>query len=115
MEHKKNLSPNSNKRLKKNPLRILDSKDKEDQKITADAPLISNSLNDKSKRYFEEVRTGLEKLNINYVINERLVRGLDYYNDFTFEIFPNNDRGSQDALGGGGEYNKLSELIGNKQ
>ena len=56
-----------------------------DQKIRADAPLISNSLNDKSKRFFEEIRNGLEKLNISYVINERLVRGLDYYIHTAFE------------------------------
>ena len=110
-DHEKNLSSNSIKRLKKNPLRILDSKDKEDQKITADAPFISNSLNDKSKRFFEEVRTGLEKLNINYVINERLVRGLDYYNHTAFE-FVSQSLGAQGALLAGGRYDGLIKQMG---
>ena len=109
--HKKNLSPNSIKRLEKNPLRILDSKDKEDQKITADAPLISNSLNDKSKKFFEEIRTGLEKLNISYVINERLVRGLDYYNHTAFE-FVSQSLGAQGALLAGGRYDGLIKQMG---
>ena len=89
----------------------MDSKDKEDQKITADAPLISNSLNDKSKKFFEEIRTGLEKLNISYVINERLVRGLDYYNHTAFE-FVSQSLGAQGALLAGGRYDGLIKQMG---
>ena len=109
--HEKNLSPTSIQRLKKNPLRILDSKDKEDQKVIADAPFISNSLNEKSKKFFEEVRNGLEKLNINYVINERLVRGLDYYNHTAFE-FLSESLGAQGALLAGGRYDGLIKQMG---
>ena len=89
----------------------MDSKDKEDQKITADAPLISNSLNDKSKKFFEEIRNGLEKLNISYVINERLVRGLDYYNHTAFE-FVSQSLGAQGALLAGGRYDGLIKQMG---
>ena len=92
----------------------MDSKDKEDQKITADAPLISNSLNDKSKKFFEEIRTGLEKLNISYVINERLVRGLDYYNHTAFE-FVSQSLGAQGALLAGGRYDGLIKQMGGPQ
>ncbi len=109
--HEKTLSPTSIQRLKKNPLRILDSKDKEDQKVVADAPFISNSLNDKSKKFFEEVRNGLEKLNINYVINERLVRGLDYYNHTAFE-FLSGSLGAQGTLLAGGRYDGLIKQMG---
>ena len=110
-----NLSKDSIKRINTNPMRILDSKDKNDLKIISDAPKINDYISDSSKKNYNELMKLLDGAKINYAQNSNLVRGLDYYNDFTFEIFPNNDRGSQDALGGGGEYNKLSELIGNKQ
>ena len=108
-----NLSKDSIKRISTNPMRILDSKDKNDKEIISNAPKINDYISDTSKKNYEELIQMLDDSKINYVENKNLVRGLDYYNDFTFEIFPNDDRGSQDALGGGGEYNKLSELIGN--
>ena len=67
-----------------------------------------------SNKEYEELLNMLSETKISFKENENLVRGLDYYNDFTFEIVPNNSQGSQDALGGGGQYDKLSNLLGSK-
>ncbi len=111
--HIKELSEDSKKRLEKNPLRILDSKDKNDKQITESAPKIIDNLSDESKARFQKVLGGLTQLGINYEVDFRLVRGLDYYTDTTFE-FVSNDLGAQDAIGGGGRYDGLIEMLGGK-
>ncbi len=105
------LSADSQTRLVKNPLRILDSKDANDQKILAGAPLLKDCLNEKSKQFFGEVLEGLSTLSIPYVLNDRLVRGLDYYTHTVFE-FTTSLLGAQSAVLAGGRYDGLIELMG---
>ncbi len=107
------LSPESRSRLQINPLRILDSKDEQDIKLLESAPLIIDSLDVESKLHFEQVLNGLRELGINYEINNKLVRGLDYYSHTVFE-FRSNYLGSQDSFGGGGRYDGLFEQLGGK-
>jgi len=107
------LSEESKKRLLKNPLRVLDSKEPEDQAILEDAPQILDWLSDESKSFFMKVLEYLDEMGIPYVLNSRLVRGLDYYTDTVFEFYvPENTEASQSALGGGGRYNLLVEQLG---
>ena len=113
-KHKDELSDDSKLRLDKNPLRILDSKDENDIEIIKDGPKLSKYRSKESNKKYEELLNMLSETKIPFKENENLVRGLDYYNDFTFEIVPNNSQGSQDALGGGGQYDKLSNLLGFK-
>jgi histidyl-tRNA synthetase len=112
-QHKSDLSDDSKHRLERNPLRILDSKDKKDNEIVNNAPKILDHLETESKIRFEKVINGLEKLGVDFEVDFRLVRGLDYYTDTTFE-FVSHNLGSQDALGGGGRYDGLVETIGGK-
>jgi len=114
-DHKDNLSKDSLKRLETNPLRILDSKNKNDTEILVNAPKLSEYRSDKSKDNYEKIINMISDAKISYNENPLLVRGLDYYNDFTFEIVPNESTGSQDALGGGGQYDRLSSLLGGKE
>ncbi len=107
------LSNLSKERLKKNPLRILDSKEKNDIKIVKGAPNIIDFLDDESKRMFEDLINGLEKLSINYNINKYLVRGLDYYNHTAFE-YVTEEKKSQNTVLAGGRYNQLFASIGGK-
>lgn len=107
------LSSESRSRLQINPLRILDSKDEQDIKLLESAPLIIDSLDFESKLHFEQVLNGLRELGINYEINNKLVRGLDYYSHTVFE-FRSNYLGSQDSFGGGGRYDGLFEQLGGK-
>ena len=113
--HKDKLSEDSLKRLEKNPTRILDSKDSKDLEILVDAPKLSEYRSDTSSDSYEKIISMLSDAKISYKENPLLVRGLDYYNDFTFEIVPNDSNGSQDALGGGGQYDKLSTLLEGKE
>ncbi len=113
-KHKDELSDDSKFRLDKNPLRILDSKDENDIEVIKDGPKLSKYRSKESNKEYEELLNMLSETKISFKENENLVRGLDYYNDFTFEIVPNNSQGSQDALGGGGQYDKLSNLLGFK-
>lgn len=108
------LSEDSKRRFETNPLRILDSKDKNDIRITETAPKILDYLTNASRQRFNEVIERLKSQNINYEIDFRLVRGFDYYTDTTFE-FISQDLGAQNAIGGGGRYDGLIELIGGKQ
>ncbi len=110
-KYKSDLSEDSQKRLQSNPLRILDSKDDNDQKIIVGAPEFEDSLSPESKTFFKEVIEGLETLQIPYNINSRLVRGLDYYNHTVFE-FVTSHLGSQNAVLSGGRYNGLIEMMG---
>lgn len=110
LSYKTSLSEDSIKRLDKNPMRILDSKDEGDKKISQGAPLISNYYTDSSKKYFDEVLKYLDLLNVKYVINPRLVRGLDYYCHTAFEYVPKS--GSQSSILGGGRYDGLAKIMG---
>ncbi|MEX2601248.1 MAG: histidine--tRNA ligase [Balneolaceae bacterium] len=105
------LSELSRGRLEKNPMRILDSKEEEDQLLIDDAPEISDYLNEQSTRHFEKVKEYLTDLGIPFTVDSRLVRGLDYYTRTAFEL-TSPDLGSQDALAGGGRYDLLVEEIG---
>lgn len=105
------LSSDSQVRFEKNPLRILDSKDLNDQAILQEAPKLEDCLSPESKEHFSKVLHYLKALNIDYHINSKLVRGLDYYNQTVFEI-TSGDLGSQNALGGGGRYDGLLKTLG---
>ena len=105
------LSEDSRKRLERNPLRILDSKDKGDQRLVADAPSFSDYLNQESQDFFGKVQAGLDLLGIAYELSPRLVRGLDYYSHTTFE-FKTKDLGAQDTVMAGGRYDGLVEIMG---
>ena len=105
------LSKDSLNRLTNNPLRILDSKNIEDQKIIKNAPSIFEYLNKESKIRFENVCKGLDHLNIKYQIDKNLVRGLDYYCHTAFE-FTTNELGSQGTVLAGGRYDGLSKILG---
>lgn len=110
-KYENDLSEDSKRRLQKNPMRILDSKDEGDKKIVASAPAISASYNDDSKTYFENLQNLLQIMGVDYKINEKLVRGLDYYCHTAFEFVATN-LGSNIAVGGGGRYDGLSKLMG---
>ena len=105
------LSNDSLRRLAINPLRILDSKNEEDQKIIQNAPSIFEYLNTHSKTRFEDICNGLDHLNIKYQIDKNLVRGLDYYCHTAFE-FTTNELGSQGTVLAGGRYDGLSTMLG---
>lgn len=105
------LSVDSQRRFSTNPLRILDSKDPQDQSLIKNAPNILDFLDEESARHFSAVKRLLNKLNIPYCINSRLVRGLDYYNKTVFEI-TSGDLGAQNSVGGGGRYDGLMKTLG---
>jgi len=105
------LSEDSRRRLERNPLRILDSKDAGDQRIASEAPDFSDYLNEESHAFFARVRDGLDRLGIAYRLNPRLVRGLDYYTHTAFE-FVTTALGAQGTVIGGGRYDGLVELMG---
>lgn len=109
--YKDELDPDSQERLTRNPLRILDSKDKRTQEIVALAPSILDYLGTDSKGHFEQVQQLLSALGIRYQINPSLVRGLDYYTHTAFEII-SDDLGSQATVCGGGRYDGLVEELG---
>ena len=108
--YKNELSDDSKKRLENGALRILDSKDKSDIKIIENAPNLANYYSDEDKKYFDDIIKMLEKINIKYAINKRLVRGLDYYTGIVFEFVANNEL----TVLGGGRYDNLVEQIGGK-
>lgn len=105
------LSPESQKRLLVNPLRILDSKDPQDQNLLKEAPLVSDSYNETSKEFFNKIQEGLNNLGIDFKLNPKLVRGLDYYNHVVFE-FKSSNLGAQDAILSGGRYDGLIQSMG---
>lgn len=109
--HKEKLSQDSQDRLGRNPLRILDSKDEGDRALVANAPRFEDYLNDKSRDFFQQVCSGLDQLKIPYQINRRLVRGLDYYNHTAFE-FVTNELGAQGTVLAGGRYDGLMKQMG---
>jgi len=105
------------RRLNKNPLRLLDCKAEECQEVKADAPQIIDWLDEKSKNHFMQVLEFLDEANVPYQLNPLLVRGLDYYNRTVFEVYTiiDDEERSQSALGGGGRYDGLIELLGGRE
>ncbi|NGX49106.1 MAG: Histidine--tRNA ligase [Candidatus Anoxychlamydiales bacterium] len=106
-----NLSEDSKARFDKNPMRILDSKDERDKKILKDVPSILDFLSDGAKKHFENLLNLLDKLDIKYEVDSKLVRGLDYYDNTVFEVV-SDKLGAQNSLGGGGRYNSLLKSLG---
>ena len=109
--YKEELDQDSQNRLTRNPLRILDSKNPRTQEIAADAPSILDYLGETSRRHFEKVQQMLTDLGIKYQLNPRLVRGLDYYTYTAFEII-SDDLGAQATVCGGGRYDGLVKELG---
>lgn len=105
------LDADSRDRLARNPMRILDSKDKRTQEITENAPSILDYLAERSQSHFDQVQALLTDLDISYTINPRLVRGLDYYTHTAFEII-SDDLGAQATVCGGGRYDGLVQELG---
>jgi histidyl-tRNA synthetase len=108
------LSPDSQRRLETNPLRILDSKAEQDQAFIDALPSIHDYLDEDSKTHFARVRQYLDDRGIAYMVNPRMVRGLDYYTRTTFEIVHRGALGSQNSVLGGGRYDGLAETLGAK-
>ncbi len=105
------LSDISQKRFENNPLRILDSKEEEDQPFIESAPVITDYLNEESVAHYSKVKQYLKDLGISFEEDPYLVRGMDYYTQTAFELI-SPDLGAQDALAGGGRYDLLVEEIG---
>jgi histidyl-tRNA synthetase len=111
--HREALSPESQLRLERNPLRILDSKDPRDQAFKAGAPSLVDALTPEDRAHFERVQGFLTALGTPFVVDASLVRGLDYYSRTVFEIVDTSGSlGAQDALGGGGRYDQLFTDLG---
>ena len=110
-QHETRLSADGRTRLELNPLRILDSKDEGDRAVIADAPEIGAHLTPEAQEFFDHVRRGLDDLGIAYVVNPRLVRGLDYYCHSAFE-FITDELGAQGTVLAGGRYDGLVETMG---
>ncbi len=113
-DHRESLSEDSLDRLERNPLRILDSKNPKDREVVAGAPEFRDSLDAESSDFFATVLSGLDALDIGYVRNSRLVRGLDYYCHTAFE-FTTEALGAQGAVLAGGRYDGLVGLMGGPQ
>ena len=112
-QYKDQLDADSQRRLDSNPLRILDSKIESTQNILNDAPILSDYLDSESKQEFEQLLGYLDTLGIDYSINTKLVRGLDYYNKTVFEwVYPS--LGAQATICAGGRYDSLVEQLGGK-
>jgi histidyl-tRNA synthetase len=111
-DHAADLSEQSRQTLATNPLRVLDSKRPEDAPVIAAAPLVVDFLSEASAAHFDRVRSGLDAVGIPYVLDARLVRGLDYYTRTTFEFAAHALDSAQDAIGGGGRYDGLVEQLG---
>ena len=109
--HYNELSEDSKNRLERNPLRVLDSKEECDKEVVAGAPLYQDSLNPASKDFFAAVLKGLDLLGIKYRVNNRLVRGLDYYSHTVFELVTDK-LGAQGTVLAGGRYDGLVEQMG---
>jgi histidyl-tRNA synthetase len=110
-QHRDQLDPDSQDRLERNPLRILDSKNAATQALLANAPTLADALAPESRERFERVKAGLSSLEIPFSLNPRLVRGLDYYSHTAFEI-TSSQLGAQATVCGGGRYDGLVEQLG---
>lgn len=109
--HFDQLTPESKKRFETNILRIFDSKEEQDQKIMENAPLLIDNLDNESLEHFGKVKQALQSSGIQFEVDPRLVRGLDYYSHTTFEIV-SGSVGAQSSLCGGGRYNLLVKELG---
>ena len=110
-DNKDRLDEDSSRRLKTNPLRILDSKNKDLEALISEAPKMIDHLDKESNEHFEALKNYLEHLDISYTVNPKLVRGLDYYNQTVFE-WVSDELGSQGTICGGGRYDGLVEKMG---
>lgn len=113
-EKENELCEDCKKRLYTNPLRILDCKKESCIRVTESSPKILDYIKGDSKKHFEEVLKKLDELKINYELNHRLVRGLDYYNRTVFEVI-SKDLGAQNSVLGGGRYDYLSSFLGGEK
>lgn len=116
--NKKKLSETDQKRLTRNPLRLLDSKEPGMEELKNEAPQIIDYLDDESKQHFMKVLEYLDEAEVQYTLNPHLVRGLDYYTKTAFEVVltnPSAEEGAQSALGGGGRYDGLIPLFGGRE
>ncbi|MFH1509375.1 MAG: histidine--tRNA ligase [bacterium] len=110
------LSNDDKKRLKKNPLRLLDSKDEKTKRIAENAPQTVDYLCETCNNHLKTVLEYLDELEIPYVLNTKLVRGLDYYTKTVFEIIPQDDKDlAQSSLAGGGRYDNLAIMLGGRE
>ena len=105
------LDEETRRRAEINPLRVLDDKRPEIREMTADAPLMLDYLSDECRHHFDSVLRILDNLGVEYTVNPRMVRGLDYYTKTTFE-FVHDGLGAQSGIGGGGRYDGLMEVLG---
>jgi len=105
------LDDDAKRRYKSNPMRVLDSKNKDMQEMLNNAPKLSEYLSSEAREHFNELQELLRKNNINFEVNNRLVRGLDYYNRTVYEWITN-ELGSQGTIAGGGRYDYLVESLG---
>ena len=112
-QHVDQLDEDSQRRLATNPLRILDSKSPDTQQVLDNAPVLQDYLDDDTRAEFEQLLAYLNALGIEYVVNPRLVRGLDYYNKTVFE-WTTEHLGAQSTVCGGGRYDTLVETFGGK-
>lgn len=112
-QHKDKLDEDSQRRMYSNPLRVLDSKDPQVQGILTDAPALMDYLGEESSQHFAQLRELLDAVGIQYRVNPRLVRGLDYYNRTVFE-WVTNSLGSQGTVLAGGRYDGLVAQLGGK-
>ena len=110
-QHDDELAEDSKNRLERNPLRVLDSKEECDKIVVENAPLYADSLNEASRTFFAKVLAGLDRLGIKYRVNNRLVRGLDYYTHTVFELVTDK-LGAQGTVLAGGRYDGLVEQMG---
>ncbi|MFH1461265.1 MAG: histidine--tRNA ligase [Patescibacteria group bacterium] len=113
-KRKKELCQNCQKRLQQNPLRLLDCKEAKCIRLAEELPQVIDHLCDDCHNHFKEVLEYLDEIEIPYILNPRLVRGLDYYTKTVFEIWPEEEDGRQIALAGGGRYDDLIKLLGGK-
>ncbi|MDO4500648.1 MAG: histidine--tRNA ligase [Erysipelotrichaceae bacterium] len=112
-QYKDSLCEDCKKRLEKNPLRILDCKIDRENDFVKNAPKMEDYLTAEAKEYFEKVKSYLDTMEIPYIVDDRLVRGLDYYTDTVFEVVSTHeDAGSQATVFGGGRYDNLVEELG---
>ena len=112
-QHKQQLDEDSLRRLTSNPLRILDSKNRDMKAVIANAPALTDYLGEASAHHFKTLTDTLDKLDIDYTLNPRLVRGLDYYGKTVFE-WVTDELGSQGTVCAGGRYDSLVDQLGGK-
>lgn len=113
-DHQDLLSDDAKERLEKNPLRLLDSKDPKLVELAKNAPSPIDHIGDAARAHFDGVREGLERLSIPYRVDDKLVRGLDYYTRTVFEAVADTGLGAQNAVAAGGRYDGLVEQLGGK-